>query len=202
MHSHSPSNVRLRPRRHPPLRFPRTASQLHCLPLAQPRCTGVVRDNGIYCSGVRKAFELRGGGTEPSRRTNAWVCGKRLAETEIAEKAALPPNSGANMEEGFLFIVHGGCARPGYNCTHVLELREAVGSLRAIPIGGRPIAVLSDGAIPASFLTSELGINYVCPLNRQRGGARDSLQEDPSPIDDDPRVKKVSFSGLPLCACS
>jgi len=150
--------------------------------MAEPGCTGVVRDHGLECTpGKNLPFELRAGVSEASRQTNAWVCAERLRATEVTEAAAR--HTGAAPKEGFLFILHGGCARPDYNCTHVLELREAVASLRAQPLGGRPIAVLSDGAIPAAWLRSRLGVTFVQTLTAGNRSA--------TAIDDDLRSKKL-----------
>jgi hypothetical protein len=190
--------------------------------MALPECAGVVRDNGIACGGgARLPFELRAGAPVPSRKTNAWVCPARLQAAAAAEAVARPPALGSPaLREGFLFILHGGCARPDYSCTHVNELKEAVASLQVLPLGGRPIAVISDGGIPAAHLTKSLGVTYVSSLDhavsshansvvslpvvvsslaaaissRAGGAAAGSISgaaEELSALDDDLRVKKL-----------
>lgn len=118
-------------------------------------------------TGEKRFFELRAGGAEPSAVSNAWVCEARLAAAAHLESAARPPTDNV-PREGFVYILHGGCALPDFGCKHVLELREAVGSLRAQRLSGRPIAVLSDGAIPSAWLKSTLEVDYVATLTPVR----------------------------------
>mmetsp|Transcript_31582 Transcript_31582/g.94129 ORF Transcript_31582/g.94129 Transcript_31582/m.94129 type:complete len:484 (-) Transcript_31582:21-1472(-) len=149
--------------------------------IAEPLCVGVVRDNGLACGGRQAShpFELRGGGASRGASTNAWVCGPRLRAVEQAEAEARPPPQ--VPPEGFLYVLHGGCAVRDYGCNHVLEMATSVASIRALPPPRRPIAVLSDGGIPAVWLRSRLGVDYVAALSVSGGEA----------IDDDPRVKKL-----------
>lgn len=129
--------------------------------IAEPLCVGVVRDNGLACGGRQAShpFELRGGGASRGASTNAWVCGPRLRAVEQAEAEARPPPQ--VPPEGFLYVLHGGCAVRDYGCNHVLEMATSVASIRALPPPRRPIAVLSDGGIPAVWLRSRLGSRLV-----------------------------------------
>ena len=83
--------------------------------------------------------------------------------------------------EGFLYILHGGCAARDYGCNHVLEMATSVASIRALPPPRRPIAVLSDGGIPAVWLRSRLGGRLVAIWARF---GRDRSEVEPRSVRD------------------
>lgn len=129
---------------------------------AKAECVGVVRDNGIRCAagGVRQ-FELRGGYVMPQRGHVSWVCGARY-KAPVGRAAT----SAEGAKAGFVFMLLGSCAKPEYACTHVLELAEAIRSIRALPaLHKYPVAVLSDGGGPThEWVWEHLRPDIVQPL--------------------------------------
>lgn len=134
--------------------------------MAEPRCTGVVRDNGLACrkgSAARShQFELRGGAVRSGAGT-AWTCASRLTSAAALNSAPLisssAPSGTAKAKEGFMFVVLGSCSRPQYDCTFLQEVRAAIAALRRSMSASRvprPIAVVSDGGIAASTLLEQL----------------------------------------------
>ena len=128
---------------------------------ARVECVGVVRDNGIQCSGGVRQFELRGGFVMPQRGHVSWVCASRY-KAPVGRVA--PSAKGAKA--GFVFTLLGSCAKPEYACTHVLELAEAIRSIRALPLLSKySLAVLSDGGGPThEWVWEHLKPDIVQPL--------------------------------------
>ena len=81
---------------------------------------------------------------------------------------AAPADHRSGNGTGFAFILLGPCTIPEYNCTAVLEMREAIASLRVHQqqpgVTPRAIAILSDGAIPAAWLMASLRPDRVVAL--------------------------------------
>lgn len=128
---------------------------------ARAECVGVVRDNGIRCANEIRQFELRGGFAMPQRGHVSWVCASRY-RPPVGHVA--PSAKGAKA--GFVFMLLGSCAKPEYACTHVLELAEAIKSIRALALRpARPIAVLSDGGGPThEWIWEHLKPDLVQPI--------------------------------------
>ena len=163
---------------------------------ARAECVGVARDNGIQCGTERRQFELRGGFVMPQRGHVSWVCTSRY-KAPVGRVA--PSAKGAKA--GFVFMLLGSCAKPQYACTHVLELAEAIKSIRALELRDRPIAVLSDGGGPTlEWIWDHLKPDIVQPLlpdgggggggggGGRGGGGGGGDQSDPG---DDPRGRKL-----------
>ena len=133
-----------------------------------PVCVGVVRDNGLACGGPLSPYELRGGGLHRGSGT-AWVCEERLQHTAREGHSVVAPTAppgASSAREGFSFIVLGACAMPNYDCLFVREVRDAVAALRAVFVGAqrRPIAVISDGGIPARALMEHVQPDLVTTI--------------------------------------
>ena len=111
---------------------------------ARAECVGIVRDHGLRCADRIHQFELRGGFPMPQRGHVSWVCASHY-KAPVGRVAA----SAKGAKAGFVFTLLGSCAKPEYACTHVLELAEAIKSIRALPaLSKYAVAVLSDGGGP------------------------------------------------------
>ena len=136
--------------------------------MAEPECTGVVRDNGLSCpikphervgrsrrrQGDLMKFELRGGAVQ-SGASAAWVCLSRLSAfdssmrgTRVASWAQ--PNATMAIE-GYLFIILGPCSLPDLGCPFIRDAREAIRTVRHVD-SKRPIAIVTDGGVHSASL--------------------------------------------------
>ena len=147
-----------------------------------PLCGGVSRDNGLRCgSGARPPllrFELRAGTPAPSRATASWTCEERMRPAKRLTRDGV-----GSLEAGFVFIMLGGCSEPDYACNFVRDIALSITSIRkayGTRAHARPIAVLTDGGVPPSWILGNLGVDVVQPLSLSRGD-----------LDADPRAKKL-----------
>ena len=143
--------------------------------MAEPDCTGVVRDNGLKCHGRggpsrgpgSHQYELRGGILQQGvRATTAWACAERLQETEKAgglDGQLLSPSARqrglGSSREGFVFIVLGSCPRRALDCVFLREVKQAIAAVRAATQASekvRPVAVISDRGIAPKRLLEAL----------------------------------------------
>ena len=111
--------------------------------LAEPECTGVVKDNGLACKRSSKTnsgnapakfvYELRGGSMTRGAGT-AWVCDDRIKARELEQSrpvvAAGAPANVISAAEGYVFIVLGSCSRPALDCLYLNEVESAISALR------------------------------------------------------------------------
>ena len=147
--------------------------------LAEPECTGVVKDNGLACKRSSKTnsgnapakfvYELRGGSMTRGPGT-AWVCDDRIKARELEQSrpmvAAGAPANVISAAEGYVFIVLGSCSRPALDCLFLNEVESAISTLRkAEPAGSRrPIAIVTDGGVSAKGLLARLKPDLVSTI--------------------------------------
>ena len=127
---------------------------------------------------------------------------RRLTTDPRAPRAAEINGSYADVSSGFVFILLGACSLPEYACQHVLELREAIASVRTwYPRGSeRQIAILSDGAIPEPWLNLNLQPDRIEQLEGDRLGDRPHAPRRGSAwqkalLDKDVRARKLLAYG-------